>query len=215
MINWIRLGCTLSPFGAVKASSGLCIFIYHLELGELITVVFAADLHDFGNKGFIRILGVQELLDCPELLCDVPWILFFEPVDEVLEIITIPLVAEPFHDVYPVSGLTFPVLGKLVITSFPLTEQMGADEVQVIIIDIDPASGDLVLYGAVSVFAGDRVPAGLIQHIRHAFHLEGRKAAGGRLIDRREQLQTYSFSLRRQLMSWYSEQQRYVVLYLF
>lgn len=36
---------------------------------------------------------------------------------------------------------------------------MGADVVQVIIIDIDPASGDLVLYGTVSVFAGDRVPA--------------------------------------------------------
>ena len=79
------------------------------------------------------------------------------------------------------------MLGKLVIAAFPLTEQVSADEVQVIIVDIDPASGDLVLYGAVSIFAGDRVSAGLIQHIRHAFHLEGRKAAGGRLIDRREQ----------------------------
>ena len=78
------------------------------------------------------------------------------------------------------------MLGKLVIAPFPLTEQVGADEVQVVIIDIDPACGDLVLYSAVSVFAGDRIPAGLIQHIWHAFHLECRKAAGGCLIDRRE-----------------------------
>lgn len=110
---------------------------------------------------------------------------FLKPltVDEVLEIIAVPLAAEPFHDVYPVPGLTFSVLGKLVIAPFPLTEQVGADEVQVVIIDIDPACGDLVLYSTVSVFAGDRVPAGFIQHIGHTLQLKGCKATGGRLID--------------------------------
>ena len=183
MIDGFRLCCTLCPFGAGKASSSFCVVIHNLELRELIAEVFAADLHDFSNKGFIRVLGIQKPLDRAQLLCDVPWILFFDPVDKVLETETVPLSTEPFHDVYPVPCFTFSVLGKLVIASFPLTEQVGADEVQVVIIDIDPASGDLVLYGAVSVFAGNRVPAGLIKHIGHALQFKGRKAAGGCLID--------------------------------
>ena len=121
----------------------------------MIAEVFAADLHDFRHKGPLRVLGIQELFDRAKLFGDMTRVLLFDPVDEVLEIIAVPLTAEPFHDVDPVTGAVLPVFGKLVIASFPLTEQMGTDEVQVLIIDVDLAGRHLIFHSAVGEFTRD------------------------------------------------------------
>ena len=70
-----------------------------------------------------------------------PWILFFNAIDEVLEIIAIPLSSQTFHDFYPAVGLAFFVLRQLIEAAFPLTEKVGTDEVQVLIVNVNLSSG--------------------------------------------------------------------------
>ena len=53
---------------------------------------------------------------------------------------------------------------------------MRADEVQVFIVDVDLSGRDLEFQGAICVFTGHGVSAGLIQHIRHASQFKRRKA---------------------------------------
>ena len=66
-----------------------------------------------------------------------PWVLLFDPVYEVLEVVTVPFIPEPFHDIYPVTGFSFAVFRELVVAAFTLTQEMGADEFQVFIIYMD------------------------------------------------------------------------------
>ena len=83
------------------------------------------------------------------------WVFLLDAIYEMLEIITVPLAAEPFHDVNPITGIAFPVFRKLVIASFPLAEQVGADEVQIRIVDVDFSGRDLIFHDTVGEFARD------------------------------------------------------------
>ena len=86
-------------------------------------------------------------------------VLFLDAIDEVLEVIAVPLAAETLHDIDPVTVLAFPVLGQLIIAPLPLTEQMCADKVQLFIVDADLSGRDLIFQGAVRVFPRYRIPA--------------------------------------------------------
>ena len=68
------------------------------------------------------------------------------------------------------------MLGKLVIASFPFTEKVCAEEVQVLIVNVDLAGCDLVFHNAVGVITGYGIPAGFIQYIRRPAQLKGSKA---------------------------------------
>ena len=114
-------------------------------------------------------------------------VFFLEAIDEVLEIIAIPLSPQAFCNLHPAFGFTLFVFRELVKATFSLTEQMRADIVQVLIIDVNLPRGNLVFHGCVGVFARDRIAAGFIKHIRHALQRNCRKAIWRRLVNRREQ----------------------------
>ena len=75
-----------------------------------------------------------------------PWIFFLNTVDEMLEVIAVPLIPHALHDVDPAARFPFPVFGKLVITPFSLTEEMSADESEIFIINVDLPGRDFIFY---------------------------------------------------------------------
>ena len=79
----------------------------------------------------------------------------FSHIDEVLEVITVPFPAETFHDLDPVSGVLLPVLWELINTSFPLTEIMGTDIVQLIVINVDFPTDNFEPYRFESIITGN------------------------------------------------------------
>ena len=100
------------------------------------------------------------MFNCPKLFGDMPWIFLFHTIDEVLEVIAVPFPAETFHDLYPVSGVLFPVFRELIDTSFPLAEIMGTDIVQlVVIINVDLATDNFEPYCFERIITGNRIPA--------------------------------------------------------
>ena len=90
----------------------------------------------------------------------------FYPVDEVLEIIAVPLFTQPLHDLDPVAGLLFPVLRKLVDAAFAFAQAMGADKAQVFVIDMYPAAYDLIFDGLEGIAPGHGIFTGFVQYIR-------------------------------------------------
>ena len=108
---------------------------------------------------FIRILRIKELFNCPKLFGDMPWIFLFHTIDEVLEVIAVPFPTETLHDLDPVSGVLFPVFRELIDTSFSLTEVMGTDIVQLIVINVDLPTDNFESYRFESIITGNRIPA--------------------------------------------------------
>src|SRR5699024_1239438 len=126
---------------------------------ELIPVFLAAFFHHLRYQRFIRILRIKELFNCPKLFGEIPRIFLFHTIDEMLEVIAVPFSAETFHDLNPVSGVLFPVFRELVDTPFPLTEIMGTDIVQLIVINVNFPTDNFEPYRFESIIPWNRIPA--------------------------------------------------------
>ena len=102
-------------------------------------------------------------------------IFLFHTIDEMLEIITVPFIAETLHDINPITGVTFPMFGELIIAALALTQKVGTYILQITVIYVDLAKCNLVFQVAVSILSGYGVIAGFIQNIGRAFALIARE----------------------------------------